>query len=731
MIQIYTNCYSPNITPIEKTKRFDFKNSSPELYEFPAFLDFYESGLLDEAEYSGLVSPKFTEKTGLSIEEVENFIESNPGYDCYFFNPFSSIIYTHYNTWLQGERCHPGLIEIASKAIKETHNIDINQIGKSTEQNLLFCNYWVGNKKFWDTYIDFSKKVSEYLLNNEKDNVYKTTYHYGQNKDIFYPFIIERIFSIICEVMNNLKVVGIQIDDTIKNTQNYGKQLINLTRLNHRLGTESWDTYNQDLLKGYFFNLHRRSKDFQPPKLTKAKKKLAPLLYKINLGGTAPITKEIETMIIEEYLKFDFELTNEIILPRVFLITYLNRPDLQTAFDIQTEKGTQDFFNWCCSSGVIEILGPLLKRKVKAVEVIKPELTNGVNLIGYYSKMNGLAEDMRNFEEVLKKAGVNYEIHEIDYINQTFISERNPKYKTNILFLPPSDVYRFKTGNEKDVMSNYYNIGYMPWEFSKWSKNYEFFVEGIDEIWAISDFIKQSYESLNRKTVKINSLFKFDELGEPPENKKSNGLNFLYIFDSNSNIHRKNPMVLIEAFKDAFSPDRDDVSLTLKTMNLKRNPKTQNLIQDLIGNDKRIELIDQAIDYNQLVQLMKKCNVYVSPHRCEGLGRTLVEAMYLNKILVATNYSGSTDYCREGYFLPIDYKLTNVNHEYSFTDDDFKWADPSKNSLIKILNDIDKNFDHYKSKAKENSEYVLKKYSPSSNIDFYKELLKDLGISAG
>jgi glycosyltransferase involved in cell wall biosynthesis len=69
--------------------------------------------------------------------------------------------------------------------------------------------------------------------------------------------------------------------------------------------------------------------------------------------------------------------------------------------------------------------------------------------------------------------------------------------------------------------------------------------------------------------------------------------------------------------------------------------------------------------------------VYVSPHRAEGFGRTMAEAMLLGKPVVATNYSGNQFYMNPDHTFPVDYELVSAKQgEYHFVEnsDEAVWA---------------------------------------------------------
>jgi glycosyltransferase involved in cell wall biosynthesis len=153
---------------------------------------------------------------------------------------------------------------------------------------------------------------------------------------------------------------------------------------------------------------------------------------------------------------------------------------------------------------------------------------------------------------------------------------------------------------------------------------------------------------------------------------------FLYIFDFNSSVARKNPMAAVQAFKQAFKPSDNTVGLVLKTMNTKpNNPEWQAFLKEC-KTDKRIQLITETLDRPEVLGLINACDAYVSLHRAEGFGRTLAEAMLLGKPVVATNYSGNVDFMDEHVTFPVNFSQVELQrNDYQWVDsiDEAVWAD--------------------------------------------------------
>jgi hypothetical protein len=100
--------------------------------------------------------------------------------------------------------------------------------------------------------------------------------------------------------------------------------------------------------------------------------------------------------------------------------------------------------------------------------------------------------------------------------------------------------------------------------------------------------------------------------------------------------------------------------------------------------------------------LIESCDAYVSPHRAEGFGRTLAEAMLLGKPVIATNYSGNQFFMHPEHTLPVEYDLVPVQTgDYHFieTSDVAMWANPRISHMAKRMQEAVTQQDSRKSLA--------------------------------
>ncbi|MEL7004596.1 MAG: hypothetical protein AAFN93_17955 [Bacteroidota bacterium] len=168
-------------------------NNRPYLFEYQGYEKMREDRLYKDCDYIGLFSPKFCQKTKISILDVLSWIEHNPGYDIYTFNPFPGYSYFFFNQWECGEFNHPGIKDLAQLIFKRFGFGDINQFPRMGVENVVYCNFWVGSSDFFKRYTGFLNEIVDYIL-TKPDLFLALTNHRSDNVP-FFPFVIERLFN--------------------------------------------------------------------------------------------------------------------------------------------------------------------------------------------------------------------------------------------------------------------------------------------------------------------------------------------------------------------------------------------------------------------------------------------------------------------------------------------------------------------------------------------------------
>lgn len=203
----------PAFVPYDNTS-----NPRPELREWDVWDRFYEgmlSGVLsEELDMWGFVSWKFKEKTNLTGQQVLDHINSNPGYDVYLFNPCIVNEAVFINSWEQGDIYHPNISQIGDSFLKKLGHEDYAVREVLLDRNrIVFANYVVGNRLFWDKFMAFSRRL---FTEADKDAEFKHQVfgaglsNYAHDKSLpNFTFLIERLIPTFLD-LEDMKVLPYQ-----------------------------------------------------------------------------------------------------------------------------------------------------------------------------------------------------------------------------------------------------------------------------------------------------------------------------------------------------------------------------------------------------------------------------------------------------------------------------------------------------------------------------------------
>lgn len=407
-------------------------------------------------------------------------------------------------------------------------------------------------------------------------------------------------------------------------------------------------------------------------------------------------------------------------------IIYNNRPDVQKEFNLKKDK--ENFLQWFCTHGIQEhnLYRWLDNTDREIIQYFtysdsqidlknKNKKTNnlnkfGVNIIGYVYGQLGIGEDARMAGRSMISAKIPFtmidfppgaDISQNDRTMEKYVSKKL-KYHVNLFCLTALEHGRYYAENGKSHMEGRYNIGYWPWELSKWPKEWNNLDQLVDEIWVST---KHTYDAVKQHAkVPVYIMPMAVELGSVSNKKRQDfGLPkktklFCFSFDLNSSIHRKNPQSSLESFFKAFPKNsKENVGLVIKVHPPKRKNKNWERLKKLAAKDKRIYIIEKTLSRKNLLALYQNCDCFLSLHRAEGFGRGIAEAIQLGIHVIATGYSGNIDFCKDNKNVDlVDYSLVKVKkNQYPFGKDQV-WADVDVNHASQLMKNFIKKEDNKK-----------------------------------
>jgi glycosyltransferase involved in cell wall biosynthesis len=363
---------------------------------------------------------------------------------------------------------------------------------------------------------------------------------------------------------------------------------------------------------------------------------------------------------------------------------------------------------------------------------------NSVTLVGYPFSELGIGEDIRTTAKALSLHNQNFNLKA--FKTHSLLPDREKEFHKNIsndlneirIFnMTAFETLGFLLEEGHSKYESGYNIGYWPWEFSEWPEAWNLVFDIVDEIWAPSLFLKEMYSKYTNKPVihmplSIDTQIKAKNDRDYFKLPKEKFI-FFFMFDFNSYIKRKNPSAVIKAFKKAF-PDNDDVVLLFKTHNSHYNTTESTEFRNLLSQDIRIRQIDDTLTKQEIYNLLASIDCFVSLHRSEGFGRCLAESMLLEKPVIATDFSGSKDFCNDETAFLVDFKDAFVqpgDYPHSL---DFMWAEPSietaAEKMVQVFNASKSgNLKESTDKAKLN---IIENFSCSSLGARYKNRINEI-----
>jgi glycosyltransferase involved in cell wall biosynthesis len=320
----------------------------------------------------------------------------------------------------------------------------------------------------------------------------------------------------------------------------------------------------------------------------------------------------------------------------------------------------------------------------------------GVNVSGYLDTESGMGEAARASIRSLEAAGIPVALNNVasrlrkqDASYAGAFVDDNP-HPFNLVHLNADNMGWFAEGRGKRYFKSRYTIGYWFWELSAFREEWVPFFDYVDEVWAASDFVRDAYAPWSPVPVVRMPLPivqpSFPPLGRSHFRLPEQAAVFLYVFDVSSQTERKNPAGAIEAFRRAGFA-RDEAVLALKFTNAEYDREAVRALRAR-ADGLNVLFLDGYMDRAELWALLASADCYFSPHRSEGFGLTMLEAMSLGKPVIATAYSGNLDFMTPDNSFPLGYRLTRLERDYGPYMRGASWADPDLDEAAQLLRSI-------------------------------------------
>lgn len=348
-----------------------------------------------------------------------------------------------------------------------------------------------------------------------------------------------------------------------------------------------------------------------------------------------------------------------------------------------------------------------------------------INIIGQRNILGG-GIHFRNFCDELKKVSfIGSSVHEWDLTNKSQLSSFYHHVDTsdiNIFFFGFTTIVRPPPG---------FNIVWAIFETDTLSENYVNVLNLANLIWVPSHW---GLDILIRHGLDLNKIIVIPEgvnadLYHPymrqRESLKKSDNNFRFLMVGKYE-ERKGYGQLIAGFNQATEKIHD-IELLIKPDYFLKEEEKKHALSELIkrNNSKNIKTIQGKLTDHEIVALYASADAFIFPTRAEGWGLPLIEAIASGLPVIATDYSGQSEYLSkiQGLFFPLKYSLVPIrDNEYkqywqSRNNSWGNWAQVDVDSLATGIEEIRKNYPTWQKKSLLASEIIRKEFSWSRSVN--------------
>lgn len=201
---------------------------------------------------------------------------------------------------------------------------------------------------------------------------------------------------------------------------------------------------------------------------------------------------------------------------------------------------------------------------------------------------------------------------------------------------------------------------------------------------------------------------------------------------------RKNVGMMIKTFAMAFKNEKVKPALVLKTssagFSVMDREKTIKKIKEVLGSDYKkvpIYLLHGDLTPTQMNGLYehKKVKAMLNFTKGEGFGRPLLEFSLTGKPVIVSNWSGHTDFLKQGAVL-LEGELKPVHESAAdqFLLKESQWFNVNISKALTIIKDVYKNYDKYKVDSFQLGKQNKQNFSLEKMTKLFDVILNQYGI---
>jgi glycosyltransferase involved in cell wall biosynthesis len=255
----------------------------------------------------------------------------------------------------------------------------------------------------------------------------------------------------------------------------------------------------------------------------------------------------------------------------------------------------------------------------------------------------------------------------------------------------PPEVLAFMAAGNPRIWAERYRIGYWAYELETLPADWRPAIRVFHEIWAPSQFVADAIIKARGPVGPIvrvvpHPLPNLAGVNIDRERfRLTEAFTFLTMFDTRSTAARKNPLGAIKAFQLAFTPHSRGVSLLVKVVEAGGDKAGSLQLDKQIAGWPNIVVMTDHLSDDETLGLIASVDCVVTLFRSEGFGLTVAEAMILGTPVIATGWSGPTEFSK-GAAIHVPYRLVPVvDASGRYAKSGQLWAEPDLDKAAEAM----------------------------------------------
>jgi glycosyltransferase involved in cell wall biosynthesis len=335
-------------------------------------------------------------------------------------------------------------------------------------------------------------------------------------------------------------------------------------------------------------------------------------------------------------------------------------------------------------------------------------ITPGCNVIGLLTAQLGVGEQSRLVLDALDRSGVPLSLVE----SHDTVHTQDPTSVDDTLpvgFRHDVDVIAVNADQLGSMLRAYNRltpthptISVWAWETPMFPDRFHDALQLTDHVWTVSKFAADAITAAaagTRANVSVLPVrLPYVEQFTPSDAWRSmlSSLDiddkrayFSFMYDYSSLAERKQPWLLIEAFRRAFPVQTSSgPQLVLKSMNREFFPLEHERVLYAARGRSDIHMLTGYLPRDQRKSLIAGSAAYVSLHRSEGFGLTMAEAMGAGVPVIGTGWSGNMEFMNDANSWLVRHELVDIPPEVPHYGGWGQWAQPDVNHAAELMRHV-------------------------------------------